>query len=157
MEPGYDTKAVKAWLFSYLEKEREIGMQIERYEMLKAKMEAPGTQSLSDMPKAHENKDRMAEYLARKEELEGIISKAMASQRKTANEIERVLAGVRNAREKTCIRMRYLDGSSWSEVIEVLFGEGSCSSERYTTLYRKVHRVHKSALLDMAKVMDLVK
>ena len=129
MEPGYDTKAVKAWLFSYLEKEREIGMQIERYEMLKA----------------------------RKEELEGIISKAMASQRKTANEIERVLAGVRNAREKTCIRMRYLDGSSWSEVIEVLFGEGSCSSERYTTLYRKVHRVHKSALLDMAKVMDLVK
>lgn len=151
----YDVEAVKQRLTEYLENERDIDNQIERLEHLNARMVGVGAQVLTDMPKAPSaTNDRMAELLGQKEELELSIRAAVSEQSRERQKIEQILKHLRNPDERAVIRMRYFDRSSWPEVRDMMFGHKADFDEKEETYLRRTHRVHGSALVNMAKYLE---
>lgn len=143
---------IKAWLLAYREREAEIEMQMERLERYMTRHETAGAQELTGMPGSHRPpSDIMAEYVARKEELENEIRSAISAQNETGREIESILQNMNSASEKSLIRMRYMDRCSWSEVSSMLFGSKPDFEDRRDSYLRRVHRIHKSALSHMAR------
>ena len=151
----YDVEAVKQRLTEYLENERDIDNQIERLEHLNARMVGVGAQVLTDMPKSPSvTNDRMAELLGQKEELELAIRAAVTEQSRERQRIEAILKHLRNPDERAVIRMRYFDRSSWPEVRDMMFGHKADFGEKEETYLRRTHRVHGSALVNMAKYIE---
>lgn len=151
----YDVEAVKQRLTEYLENERDIDNQIERLEHLNARMVGVGAQVLTDMPKSPSvTNDRMAELLGQKEELELAIRAAVTEQSQERQRIEAILKHLRNPDERAVIRMRYFDRSSWPEVRDMMFGHKADFDEKEETYLRRTHRVHGSALVNMAKYIE---
>ena len=151
----YDVEAVKQRLTEYLENERDIDNQIERLEHLNARMVGVGAQVLTDMPKSPSaTNDRMAELLGQKEELELAIRAAVTEQSRERQRIEAILKHLRNPDERAVIRMRYFDRSSWPEVRDMMFGHKADFDEKEETYLRRTHRVHGSALVNMAKYIE---
>lgn len=151
----YDVDTVKQRLTEYVENERDIDNQIERLERLTARMVGVGAQVLTDMPKAPSvTNDRMADLLGQKEELEATIRAAVTEQSLERQRIEAILKRLRNPDEKAVIRMRYFDRSSWPEVRDMMFGHKEDFLEKEETYLRRTHRIHGSALVNMAKAIE---
>lgn len=151
----YDVDTVKQRLTEYVENERDIDNQIERLERLTARMVGVGAQVLTDMPKAPSvTNDRMADLLGQKEELEATIRAAVTEQSLERQRIEAILKRLRNPDEKAVIRMRYFDRSSWPEVRDMMFGHKEDFFEKEETYLRRTHRIHGSALVNMAKAIE---
>ena len=154
----YDVAAVKEYLNSYREKERDIDNQIERLERLMSKMTSVGAQVLTDMPKAPGGPgDKIAGMVVAKEELESAILKGREEQSSSWEHVENVLKGLKHSDEKAVIRMRYHDCESWNIVTEMMFGnkEDFCGKE--DSYLRRVHKIHGSALLNIAKIISAEK
>lgn len=154
-EKRYDVAAVKERLNEYREKERDIDNQIERLERFIAKMTGAGAQVITDMPRAPSaTHDRMAEYAGQKEELEASIKEDVSEQSQEWAKIEEILKKLRHSDEKAVIRMRYHDRESWNAVAEMMFGGREDFSDKRENYLRRVHRVHGSALLNMARIIE---
>ena len=137
-EKRYDVAAVKERLNEYREKERDIDNQIERLVRLVTKMSSVGAQTITDMPRSQgTDGDRIGKLVAEKEEL-----------------IEAILSKLKHSDERAVIRIRYHDRESWSTVAEVIFGNVEDYLDREGTYIRRVHKIHGSALLNMAKIME---
>ncbi len=59
---------------------------------------------------------------------------------------ERILTGIENPRERTLLRLRYLDGLSWRDIEEFFADTGSPLCER------QLFRIHTAALSSAEKV-----
>lgn len=154
-EKRYDVTAVKERLNQYREKERDIDNQIERLERLVSKMTGAGAQVITDMPRAPSvSTDRMVELVGQKEELETSIRKAVEEQSCERSEIEGILKRLRHSDERAVIRIRYFDRESWSVVTEMMFGSKNDFQGKEDTYLRRVHKIHGSALLNMAKILE---
>lgn len=154
-EKRYDVAAMKERLNRYRENERDIDNQIERLERLVSKMTGAGSQVITDMPRAPSvSTDRMAEFVEQKEELEASIRKAVEEQSCERSKIESILKQLAHSDEKAVIRIRYFDRESWSVVTKMMFGGKDDFYRKEDTYLRRVHKIHCSALLNMAKVLE---
>lgn len=154
-EKRYDVTAVKERLNEYREREREIDNQIERLVRLVSKMDGVGAQEITDMPRSPgSDGDRLGKLVAAKEELESDIRSDEEAQREEWKRIEAVLAKLKHSDERAVIRIRYHDRESWSAVAEIIFGTVDDYADREATYIRRVHKIHGSALLNMAKIME---
>lgn len=154
-EKRYDVEAVKYRLVAYREREKDIDNQIERHELLSQKMISIGSPTLSDMPKAvSPSHDKIANMVAMKMELEESIREDVQKQSKERKEIEDILKHLKKSDEKAVIRMRYLDGVSWNDVVDMIFGGKEDFLGKEDTYLRRVHKIHGSALLNMAIYID---
>lgn len=151
----YDVDAVKHRLIAYREREKDIDNQIERHELLSQKMISIGSPTLSDMPKAASpSHDKIANMVAMKMELEDSIREDVQKQSQERKEIEDILKHLKKSDEKAVIRMRYLDGVSWNDVVDMIFGGKEDFLGKEDTYLRRVHKIHGSALLNMAIYID---
>lgn len=154
-EPRYDTDAVKYRLIEYRENERDIENQLERLDRLELKLRSIGSPVFSDMPKSPSpSQDRMADMIARKVDLENEIRDAVAEQKKEREAIESILKKLRHSDERAVIRMRYFDGVSWYAVSDMLFGGKDDFLDKEDTYLRRSHKIHGSALLNMAIIIE---
>lgn len=154
-EKKYDVDAVKHRLIAYREREKDIDNQIERHELLSQKMISIGSPTLSDMPKAvSPTHDKIANMVAMKMELEESIREDVQKQSEERKEIEEILKHLKKSDEKAVIRMRYLDGVSWNDVVDMIFGGKEDFLGKEDTYLRRVHKIHGSALLNMAIYID---
>lgn len=154
-EKRYDVNAVKERLNQYREKERDIDNQIERLERIVSKMTGAGAQVITDMPRAPSvSTDRMAELVGQKEELEASIREAVKEQSCEKSEIEGILKQLCHSDERAVIRIRYFDRESWGMVTRLMFGSKDDFVGKEDTYLRRVHKIHGSALLNMAKLLE---
>lgn len=154
-EKRYDVTAVKERLDQYREKERDIDNQIERLERLVSKMTGAGSKVITDMPRAPSvSTDRMAEFVEQKEELESSIRQAVEEQSCERSEIEDILKLLRHSDERAVIRIRYFDRESWNTVSEMMFGSKNDFHGKEDTYLRRVHKIHGSALFNMARIIE---
>lgn len=154
-EKRYDVAAVKERLNEYREKERDIDNQIERLVRLVTKMSSVGAQTITDMPRSQgTDGDRIGKLVAEKEELEADIRSDERDQKEEWSKIEAILSKLKHSDERAVIRIRYHDRESWSTVAEVIFGNVEDYLDREGTYIRRVHKIHGSALLNMAKIME---
>lgn len=150
-EKKYDVESVKNRLVEYRERERDIDNQIERVERLEMKMTSIGSPVISDMPKAASpSHDKIGSMIAQKEELEICIREDIQKQEKERAEIEIILKQLKHSDERAVIRMRYFDGASWNDVVDMLFGGKTDFLGKEDTYLRRTHKIHGSALLNMA-------
>lgn len=151
----YDVSAVKKRLNRYREKERDIDTQIERLERLESRLTGIGSPVISDMPKAHgAADDRLVNLIAEKDELESKIRLDIKAQNRSWHEIEDFLDMLTKSDEKAVIRVRYHDRESWSSVAKMLFGKRADYLEKEGSYLRRVHKLHGSALVNLARAID---
>lgn len=158
METGklFDADSVKEWLEDYVLAEEDIDGEIERLEYFVSKMTSLGSQNMDGMPRAtNASTDRMAEMLARKEELEGSIRESVRKQAEVRKKIEAVVRKLRKVERRSVIRLKYLDRTEWDDVLEVMYGKRDDFADRYDTYRRAMYRHHEDALTEMAVVMNL--
>ena len=151
----YDVEAVKNRLIEYREREKDIDNQIERHELLSQKMISIGSPTLSNAPKGvSTSHDKIANMVAMKMELEESIHEDVRKQSEERQDIENILKHLKKSDEKAVIRMRYLDGVSWNDVVDMIFGGKEDFLGKEDTYLRRVHKIHGSALLNMAIYID---
>ena len=154
-ETRYDTDAVKYRLIEYRERAKDIESQTERLDRLEMKILSIGSPTLSDMPKSPSPpQDRTTALIADKIDLENDIRQAIAEQRREKEEIEIILRKLRHSEERAVIRMRYFDGASWNDVVDMLFGGKDDFLGKEDTYLRRTHKIHGSALLNMAIIIQ---
>lgn len=154
-ETRYDTDAVKYRLIEYRERAKDIESQTERLDRLEMKILSIGSPTLSDMPKSPSPpQDRTTALIADKIDLENDIRQAIAEQRREKEAIEIILRKLRHSEERAVIRMRYFDGASWNDVVDMLFGGKDDFLGKEDTYLRRTHKIHGSALLNMAIIIQ---
>lgn len=150
-----DTNSVeimKTRLQEYRNLNREIENQIERLERLEIKMYSPSSPNLSGMPKAPSGaKDKFADNIARKDELETKIRALISQRDKERKEIENLTGKLRNPDERAVICMRYIDSEDWDDIIAMLFGVSKDSDDDYDNYKQRTFRLHSSAILKMTQ------
>ena len=154
-EKVYDVEAIKSRLVDFRERERDIDNQIERLDSIETRLSSVGSPTISDMPKSPSPvQDRMASMMAVKIDLENDIRKAVQFQDEERKFFEKVLSYLKHSDEKAVIRMRYLDGSTWYDVTDMMIGGKADYLGKEETYLRRVHKVHGAALLNMAIVIE---
>lgn len=154
-ETRYDTDAVKYRLIEYRERAKDIESQTERLDRLEMKILSIGSPTLSDMPKSPSPpQDRTTALIADKIDLENDIRQAITDQRQEKEAIEVILRKLRHSEERAVIRMRYFDGASWNDVVDMLFGGKDDFLGKEDTYLRRTHKIHGSALLNMAIIIQ---
>lgn len=154
-ETRYDTDAVKYRLIEYRERAKDIESQTERLDRLEMKIRSIGSPTLSDMPKSPSPpQDRTTALIADKIDLENDIRDQIAEQRREKEAIECILRKLRHSEERAVIRMRYFDGASWNDVVDMLFGGKDDFLGKEDTYLRRTHKIHGSALLNMAIIIQ---
>ena len=92
------------------------------------------TKPLSDMPKNITPRDMTNDLLARRIDLQNLISKKLSKAYASCAFIEEVIERMPE-KEKLLMRLRYIKGSAWKII---------CIKMNYS--WRQVHNIHKKAL-----------
>lgn len=129
---------------------RDVDLMIERLERLKEKALSPTAAHLDGMPHSGSFMgDSVGLDVIKIEQLENKIREKIVVAAAYQNEIEAavdLITGKKSAEMRLIIRSRYLDGSTWNEVNEILFGSKEDFREREESYLRRTNKTHARAL-----------
>ena len=97
------------------------------------------TQNFESMPQGNEKRDKMAEMVAAKEDLEKEINQELIKSYKLMSEVEACIKELQEE-EKRLIRLRYIDGLNWELI---------CVKMCYS--WRSIHYKHSDILKKISK------
>ena len=123
----------------YLNGYRNVCLKIadlqEQLESLRlAEQQAKG-QQLSDMPKGGHRQQDLSDVIIRIETLKDRIDKEIVKSIKQRLEIENTILAVEESKERTLLRLRYIEILKWEEI---------CVKMKYS--WKQIHRLHAKAL-----------
>lgn len=154
-EKHYDVEAVKQRLIDLRDLRREIENQSERLERLETKLVGAGAQALTDMPKSPSpSNDRISDLMQQKFDLEEDIRATLEHRRRERMFFEKIIRRLKRSDERAVIRSRYLDGASWGDVVDLLYGDEEDLLEREDMYRKRVFKLHGRALLSMAQYIE---
>ena len=154
-EKHYDVEAVKQRLIDLRDLRREIENQSERLERLETKLVGVGAQALTDMPKSTSpSNDRISDLMQQKFDLEEDIRATLEHRRRERMFFEKIIRRLKGSDERAVIRSRYLDGASWGDVVDLLYGDEEDLLEREDMYRKRVFKLHGRALLSMAQYIE---
>lgn len=154
-EKHYDVEAVKQRLIDLRDLRREIENQSERLERLETKLVGVGAQDLTDMPKSPSpSNDRISDLMQQKFDLEEDIRATLEHRRRERMFFEKIIRRLKRSDERAVIRSRYLDGASWGDVVDLLYGDEEDLLEREDMYRKRVFKLHGRALLSMAQYIE---
>ncbi|MBQ6679506.1 MAG: hypothetical protein IJM76_05730 [Lachnospiraceae bacterium] len=146
---------VKSILIAYRDTERYIDVQIERLELLEAKIESVGSPTLSDMPKPPSpSVDRIAEMAQRKVDLEAKIKRLMQEQAFVRSRIEKATEELPDKMQRTVIQTRYLDREKWDTINFMIFGGEADYADKADSYMRRIMILHGQALEKLAEIYE---
>ena len=145
-------EAVRDWLKAYKQNESHIDKLLEEIRELRAHMMDIGAQELSDMPRPPSApKDRMAEYMVQLDSKERSVRYCIKVQDECKKALIGMIALLGTKKEQEIIRLRYLYGYEWSDIVRELYKDEKEWPEKINTYTRGVYRLHDKALNDLAK------
>lgn len=154
-EKHYDVEAVKQRLIDLRDLRREIENQSERLERLETKLVGVGAPALTDMPKSPSpSNDRISDLMQQKFDLEEDIRATLEHRRRERMFFEKIIRRLKRSDERAVIRSRYLDGASWGDVVDLLYGDEEDLLEREDMYRKRVFKLHGRALLSMAQYIE---
>ena len=134
------TQQIKERLAAYSAMLRRIDNQIERIERMESTMTSPKGQHIDGMPHTGGIAgDRMADMIARKEELEKKAREAIAEERAEHDRLDAMAETLRKPDETAVIQLRYFDRLSWDGVTETLFGDREDYVDKYDSYGRPAY------------------
>ena len=154
-EKHYDVEAVKQRLIDLRDLRREIENQSERLLRLSTKLLGGGAQALPEMPKSPSpSNDRISDLMQQKFDLEEDIRATLEHRRRERMFFEKIIRRLKRSDERAVIRSRYLDGASWGDVVDLLYGDEEDLLEREDMYRKRVFKLHGRALLSMAQYIE---
>lgn len=151
----YETDEIKRRLDMYRRTERDIENQIARIEMLEVRIENVGSPALSGTSKSPgPYYDRTPDLISKKIELEETLEKSKKKQQDELHNLETLISSLNLPDEKAVIRLRYFDCLAWSDVVYCLFGSRRDYLDKEETYTRRIHKLHKSALINLARIIN---
>lgn len=117
---------------------REIEMDQQRLEELRAKASAPGSPNYDGMPKSPSYENRLERYIAEIVDLEAIISAKITQCLHERNRLERYIADIPDSLTRQIFTLRFINGLTW---LQVAFSIGGGNTEQSVkmTCYRYIH------------------
>ena len=153
------TDQVKAWLARYGSIAREIALLEARADALRTRETSPASPTLDGMPRAPGFAgDRIGGMVGAIDRIEQEVKEKRREAAVVYNEIDAALhqiSGPHAAERRTVLQCRYLDGTQWTDVAFLLFGDKDDFNEREESYGRRVFNIHKAALQDLAQVLGL--
>ena len=123
----------------YLQQYRHIQREIEdidrRMAQIRLKYAAPSAINYSDMPKAHNSKHDLSDYIVKMDELTDYMISKYTRLRGIEVDIYMRVDRMENQKERELLRFRYIDEMTWTEVADAL-----------GTTERNVYFIHGRAL-----------
>ena len=104
---------------------REIEMDQQRLEELKAKASAPGSPNYDGMPKSPSYENRLERYIAEIVDLEAIISAKITQCLHERNRLERYIADIPDSLTRQIFTLRFVNGLSWLQVAYSIGGNNT--------------------------------
>ncbi len=147
-------EAVKQRLIDYGETKKDIKHQKERLERLELRMHSIGSPNYSGMPKdPSPSSSREADLVCEKVDLEEDIRQQEAWLKREREDLNKIIRKLRSADERAVIRMRYIDGEKWCDVLFGMFGDKEDYFDKEEAYTRRMYNIHGSALLNMARYL----
>jgi len=148
---------VKQWLNRYSEAQADLDDLRARRDALIQRSEAARTSAWDDLPHGKgDHADPTGIMAARIEDLACEIAERIAEARALYSEIDgaiKQIGGHGSADQRCCLQCRYLDGCSWPEVAQILFGRKPDFEEKFDNYLRRTHFIHAKALETLAKLV----
>lgn len=104
---------------------REIEMDQQRLEELRAKASAPGSPNYDGMPKSPSYENRLERYIAEIVDLEAIISAKITQCIHERNRLERYIADIPDSLTRQVFTLRFINGLSWLQVAYSIGGNNT--------------------------------
>lgn len=136
---------VERILFEYQDAKRRYEILEDKREIIRSEL-MPKSPMMSDMPKAHSQTDRMADYMAKIEKLEEDINQARSQMLEKMIFVSELIAKVDDTAIYQVLYYRYIKGSKWETIAEAL---GYTDRHLYRLRLQGLEAV--SALLDDVK------
>ena len=145
-------ESVKSFLEAYRDENERIIDQRERIERLTNRYESVGVANLSAMPRGSGGGDRLTGYLISKESLVNRLRDDVKRHIEVKRAIEDAVGKLPDEQDREVILARYIDGSTWSDVLHRVYGRREDFAERMESYQRQMYRVHVRALEKLAKI-----
>ncbi len=126
---------------------REIDNSIERLELLQMKATSPHGMNLTGTPKKPpsigDTLSYKASYIV---DLENEIKQLIERRDQEERFIESLVKKLNKPDERFVIRLRYLDGEEWEDVIMLLYGDKPDYNINLDNYKQRAYRLHRSAI-----------
>ena len=109
---------------------REIEMDKERLEALRARASAPGSPNYDGMPKSPSYENRHERYIAEIVDLEAIISAKITQCQHERNRLERYIADIPDSNLRMIFTLRFINGLSWVQLAFSIGGDCTADGAR---------------------------
>lgn len=109
---------------------REIEMDKERLEALRARASAPGSPNYDGMPKSPSYENRLERYIAEIVDLEAIISAKITQCQHERNRLERYIADIPDSNLRMIFTLRFINGLSWVQLAFSIGGDCTADGVR---------------------------
>ena len=109
---------------------REIEMDKERLEALRARASAPGPPNYDGMPKSPSYENRLERYIAEIVDLEAIISAKITQCQHERNRLERYIADIPDSNLRMIFTLRFINGLSWVQLAFSIGGDCTADGAR---------------------------
>ena len=109
---------------------REIEMDKERLEALRARASAPGSPNYDGMPKSPSYENRLERYIAEIVDLEAIISAKITQCQHERNRLERYIADIPDSNLRMIFTLRFINGLSWVQLAFSIGGDCTADGAR---------------------------
>lgn len=153
------SEEVKEWLLDFREQRRELETMFDRLEELTARADSPRSPVVDGMPHSGSRApDRIGLVVAQLEELRNEtedLAQEVSKKRHEIEELVKHITGHGFANRRAVIRLRYVDGGSWDQVTFWLFGNREDFIGKEDTYLRRVHKLHASALKELAECLPV--
>lgn len=148
---------VKEWLSRFAENERQLDNLMERIETLRSRLGAPGSPTLSGMPRGGgDGVDMIGRKLiaieALEEQAQGLLARSRSLYAETNRAIDEI-TGKRSPDLRAALKMRYLDLASWEEITAMLWSSKENFSDNVESYSRRTFRLHGEALEAMLDIL----
>lgn len=104
---------------------REIEMDKERLDALRARASAPVSPNYDGMPKSPSFENRLERYIAEIVDLEAIIQAKITQCLHERNRLERYIAEIPDSLTRQIFQLRFINGLSWLQVAYSIGGNNT--------------------------------
>lgn len=149
-----DEISAKDWLKRYQNLIVNINNLIERADMLRTKASSPRSPNLSGMPRDSQwNGDKLSNMIGTYIDLEAEANEKIIKSKKLYKEIDAFIRRIRKPDRKAVLQMKYLDGFSWLDIQDVLFGNKQDYLDKEESYQRRAFKLHQDGVRELAALM----
>ena len=143
----------KEYLSQYRDADREIQAKVDQIARLRDLATHITSMSTGDrVQSSPENKiERICAKIA---DMETEVDEEIDKLQETKTSVERAISSVPDAKQRTVLERRYINGERWPRICTAIYGNRVDFQDCYDSYLRTLYRIHGRALLSVRSVIE---